>query len=180
MSAALSIAALAGALFTAWLLGAAGWHKLRAPDYYGGVIAGYWHRLEPTGPALAWALGLAEIAIAIGLLVPQTRATAAVAAMALLAVYLGAMAVQIAQGKRDMDCGCAGPAARHSIRPALLARNALLIAIAGLPLAAAPAASLVALPLVAATTLLAIGVYLASEGLLANAGNLVNLKARRA
>ena len=180
MSAVLSIAALSGALFIAWLLGVAGWHKLRAADYYGGVMAGYWQRLEPTGPALAWALGLAELAIAAGLLMPHTRPTAAVAAMALLALYLGAMAVQVAQGKRDMDCGCAGPAARHSIRPALLLRNAVLIAVAGLPLLALPASGPAALALAAATALLTIGVYLASEGLLANADKLINLKAKRA
>ena len=41
---------------------------------------------------------------------------AAAAAALLLALYAGAIGVNLARGRRDIDCGCGGPASRQPIR----------------------------------------------------------------
>ena len=51
-------------------------------------------------------------------------------------VYGAAIGVNLARGRRTLDCGCAGPAARQPIRPSLLVRNGALIGLAAF--AAAP------------------------------------------
>lgn len=84
--------------------------------------------------ALAWALPLAELALAFGLLSPW-RSAAALAGAALLAVYAAAMAWQLAHGRRP-DCGCGS--APLPLSWALVARNAGL---AGVALLAAQSAS---------------------------------------
>src|SRR5207253_528566 len=72
----------------------------------------------------------AEAAAAGALLVPGTRATGLVSAATLLLVYGAAVAINLARGRRDIDCGCAGPAVRRPISGALVARNAALAALA--------------------------------------------------
>src|SRR5262249_43406760 len=48
----------------------------------------------------------------------------------LLGLYAGAIAINLARGRRDIDCGCAGPAARRPISGWLVARNLVLAGIA--------------------------------------------------
>jgi len=83
-------------------------------------------------PVLAWALPLAEAALALALLSPA-RAVGAAGAAALLLAYAGAMAWHRAHG-RALDCGCGGEPLPLSW--ALVLRNALLAA--GAAVAAAP------------------------------------------
>ncbi len=45
--------------------------------------------------------------------------------LALLAAYSTAIGVNLARGRRDIDCGCSGPGG-HRIGPGLLARNGLI------------------------------------------------------
>ncbi|MBW2726382.1 MAG: methylamine utilization protein MauE, partial [Deltaproteobacteria bacterium] len=54
--------------------------------------------------------------------------TGAAMAALLLGVYSAAIAVNLVRGRRGIDCGCLGPAADQSISPALLGRNAILVA----------------------------------------------------
>lgn len=88
---------------------------------------------EPLQPALVWALPLAEAGAALGLVTPW-RAVAAGAAAALLALYGAAMAWHLLRG-HALDCGCGG--APLPLSAWLVARNALLAAVAGV--AALPA-----------------------------------------
>jgi hypothetical protein len=48
----------------------------------------------------------------------------AVAAIALLALYSAAIALNLARGRRDIDCGCLGPGHRQPLSEWLVARNA--------------------------------------------------------
>jgi hypothetical protein len=48
----------------------------------------------------------------------------------LLVLYAIAMAINLARGRRHIDCGCAGPAARRSISGRLVARNVILATLA--------------------------------------------------
>jgi len=84
--------------------------------------------------ALAWALPLLE-GVTAGLVLTPWRPVGAVAAAALLLAYAAVMAWQRAHG-RVLDCGCGG--APLAVSWALVARNVLLAALAGL--AAAPPA----------------------------------------
>ena len=79
-------------------------------------------------PGVARALPLVEIAIGIGMLVPATRRPALIAVAALLAIYAGAIAINLARGRRQIDCGCGGDA--HPLSWALVVRNAVLAAMA--------------------------------------------------
>jgi methylamine utilization protein MauE len=111
-------------------------HKWRDLGAFAGAIAA--HRIAPEtwGGALARSFATAEAAVVVGLLVPASAAFAGAGAVALLALYSGAIAINLARGRRDIDCGCS--ARPQPLSPGLLARNALLAA-AALP-AALPAA----------------------------------------
>lgn len=68
-----------------------------------------------------------------------------VGAAALLALYGAAIALNLLRGRRDIDCGCFGPALHVGLGGGLLARNAGLLLVAGagfLPVAARPLGAL--------------------------------------
>jgi len=154
----------------ALLFVAAAAHKLRDRDGFRASLEAY--RLLPAGalaPA-ARALPLVELATAALLVTPRAGRAGALAAASLLLLYALAMGVNLARGRRDLDCGCTGPGARGGkIGGALLARNALLVAAAlATLLPAAPRAlvwvDLVTVPL----ALLALAtLYAAAERLVA-------------
>jgi methylamine utilization protein MauE len=123
------------ALAIAGVLGASALRKLGAFAEFRDAVAGY--EIGPRALVTAEAAALvgceAAAAFALGLHRPLGAALAA----GLFALYGAAIGVNLARGRRALDCGCAGPAARQPIRPSLLARNGALIALA--VLAAAPA-----------------------------------------
>jgi hypothetical protein len=69
-------------------------------------------------------LPLAELAIAVGLLLPATRTAATLAAAALLAVYALAMGINLLRGRDRIDCGCG--ASPQPLSGWLVGRNAVL------------------------------------------------------
>ncbi len=175
--------ALLGALrvFLALVLLHAAQHKLRDPAGFAAAIVDY--RILPRRLAMAAGalLSALEFAIGIALLVPGTAASAAGAAAALLLLYSGAILVNLLRGRRDLDCGCSGPARRRAIGEGLLLRNALLVLAS-----AACAASGSARPLVALDAVTVAGgagtlalLYAAADGALANAPALAALRRGR-
>lgn len=76
----------------------------------------------------AWAVPLCETACAAGILFAAIRAAAAAALVIVLGVFSGAIAINLARGRRNIDCGCFGPALRQELGGSLLARNLALIA----------------------------------------------------
>lgn len=115
----------AAALAVLWLH--AGAVKLRDPLRFRGVLANY--RLLPAtlaGPA-ARVLPVVELAVAAGLVASPARHAAALASAALLAAYAAAVAVNLARGRRAIDCGCGGVA--RPIHSWLVGRNAVLAAV---------------------------------------------------
>jgi Methylamine utilisation protein MauE len=109
---------------------AAAVHKLRDLGRFRATLAEY-RLLSPrlVAPG-AIALVVTEFALAVALVAPCVRTAGSVAAAVLLSIYGGAMAVNLARGRRHIDCGCAGPAARRPISALLVARNAVLAAAA--------------------------------------------------
>jgi len=120
---------LLAALALALLFATSAYHKLRDLRRFEAILANY--RLLPSRitAAAAPAFPLVEIGLATALVIPGTGGPASLAAAALLGVYSLAIGINLARGRRDIDCGCGGDAGQ-SIGPGLLARNALLIAIA--------------------------------------------------
>ena len=82
-------------------------------------------------------LPLAELAIAAALVVPDSARWAAIAAAALLAVFVVAIANALRQG-RAPDCHCFGQVHSEPAGRGTLARNAILIGVAGAVAAAGP------------------------------------------
>lgn len=114
-------------LALALLFAAAAWHKASDRIRFGAVVRAY--DLLPSwlvAPA-ARLLPLLEASIAIGLLYPPSREVAAIAAVPLLALYTAAISVNIARGRREIDCGCFAASARVPLSNWLVLRNVVLI-----------------------------------------------------
>jgi hypothetical protein len=127
----------------ALLFAAAAWHKVSEHGRFTASLGAY--ALVPTllvAPS-ALLLPVLEGALAVGLLHAPTRQPAAIASMALLALYTGAIVVNLARGRRQIDCGCFAASARIALSPWLVARNLVLIGAAGLLVAPVRARTLV-------------------------------------
>ena len=126
-------------LFLAALFARALHGKLRAPGEFVAAIRGY-QLLPPVlvGVAAAGLLAVEAVIVAL-LLLPSLAPGAAVAAAGLLLVYAAAIGINLARGRRDIDCGCTGPLRRQSLHELLIGRNLVyagLASLAALPLGA--------------------------------------------
>jgi hypothetical protein len=128
-------AALRGAL--ALLFAVAALHKLRDPLAFRAAFLDYRVLAAPLARALAPLVPAAETAAALALLAPAfagrallgaegLRAAGPLLAAGLLGLYGAAIALNLARGRRHVDCGCLGPALRQPLSGWLVARNALL------------------------------------------------------
>ncbi len=155
----------------ALLLAASAVAKLRDPRAFAHAVAGY--RMLPAAgvrPA-AIAFVATELGLAAALLVPGWPVAAALGAACLLTLYTGAIAWNLARGRRDIDCGCGGPLGRQRISEALVVRNALLVGGAlatALPVLPRPLGWIDGFTTLAALASCAL-LYLATEALFARA-----------
>ncbi len=146
-------------------------HKLRAPAAFRASLANY--RLLPEN-SLAWAVpSIAGIELTIGVLLvlPGFGGASAWAAAALLCLYTAAIAVNLARGRREIDCGCGGPGSRRPLSGELVLRNGVLIGAAlfcALPGSGRALVWMDAVSVVAGVAVLGL-LYLAIDGGLANA-----------
>lgn len=109
------------------LFAAAAWHKVSDRPRFAAS-------LEAAALLPAWLvspisllLPALECSLAIGLFYAPTREPAAIASMALLTLYTGAIAANLARGRREIDCGCFASSARVPLTPWLIVRNLGLI-----------------------------------------------------
>jgi hypothetical protein len=164
--------ALVVRLAYALLFGAAAAHKLRERRAFRTVLAGYEIVPARAIPAAEVAVVAAELAIAIGLVVPAGAASAAAVGIALLGLYAGAIAINLRAGRGRIACGCGGWGGEKPITRALVLRNALLaggLALALVPTSARGLGGLDAIT-VGAAVLAAALLYSAADVALANAG----------
>ena len=125
----LNIAMLAARLLLAGVFAIAGWAKLLDP-------AGSRQALHdfavpaPLVPLGAVLLPLAECAIALGLLPLATAWPASIGALLLLAIFVTAIGVSLAHGRKP-DCHCFGQLHAEPAGASTLIRNAVLAACAG-------------------------------------------------
>lgn len=127
----------------ALLFAAAAWHKVSDRGRFTVSLGAYALLPAPLVAPSALLLPVLEGALAVGLLHVPTRQPAAVASMALLTLYTGAIAVNLARGRRQIDCGCFAPSARIPLSPWLVARNLVLIVAAGVLVAPVRARTMV-------------------------------------
>jgi hypothetical protein len=137
-------------------------HKLRDRASFGAALAAY--ELLPAAlvdGATVAIIGL-ELALAAGILLERVTG---VAAALVLAGYTTAIAINLWRGRRDIACGCAGPAAATRLSPGLVARNLALIGLAllaALPVSARPLLWLDAVTIAAGIAVLCL-LYVAVE-----------------
>ena len=156
----------------ALLLASAAVAKLRDLRGFVAAVAGY--RLLPAALAAPAAAGFVagELLLAVCLWLTPLRAASALGAALLLSLYGIAIAINLARGRRDIDCGCGGPLAKQSLSEALVLRNALLAGAAlaaALPVAPRALGWLDLWTLAAAVTSMAI-LYAASNALFSRPG----------
>ena len=111
------------ALSVALLFAAAASHKVRGWQEFQAVLRNYDlvpGRMVPGFAALLIAL---ESGVALLLLFSATRGVGAVMSCALLTLYAVAMAINLARGRVNLDCGCVGFGRRQPIRPWMVVRN---------------------------------------------------------
>lgn len=111
---------------------AAGWSKLRSPEAFEGVVYNFRILPERAAGPFSRLLPVAELVVAVALVFPTTRGAAAAGAMALLAVFSIAIAVNLARGRRAIDCGCFSSTLKQDLSGALILRNVALMGLAGL------------------------------------------------
>ncbi|MBF4559813.1 methylamine utilization protein MauE [Pseudomonas sp. p50] len=161
---------IASALAIAVLLASAATHKLRAPARFAKQLADYQLLPEALVRPSARVIPAVELAIAFALLVPVSRSWAALTAASLIALYAAAIGINLWRGRRDIDCGCAGPDQAQPLRPVLLLRNSVLVGLALLASVAPIVRDLNVFDgfVTLFASAVALLIYAAADGLLAN------------
>ena len=161
---------IASALAIAVLLASAATHKLRAPARFAKQLADYQLLPEALVRPSARVIPVVELAIAFSLLVPVSRSWAALTAASLIALYAAAIGINLWRGRRDIDCGCAGPDQVQPLRPVLLLRNSVLLGLALLASVAPIVRDLNVFDgfVTLFASAVALLIYAAADGLLAN------------
>lgn len=109
------------------------WHKLSDFPVFKALFADYEILPQSLVAPAALILVLAETAIVVGLVIPLTRQASAIGAIVLLTLYGAAIGFNLRRGRYMIDCGCGGSG--QGLSWFLVARNAILVAIAALALA---------------------------------------------
>ncbi|KAI2674675.1 MauE/DoxX family redox-associated membrane protein, partial [Pseudomonas sp. TNT3] len=87
-----------------------------------------------------------------------------------IALYAAAIGINLWRGRRDIDCGCAGPDQVQPLRPVLLLRNSVLVGLALLASVAPIVRDLNVFDgfVTLFASAVALLIYAAADGLLAN------------
>jgi uncharacterized membrane protein YphA (DoxX/SURF4 family) len=138
----LAVVALSGSTGVGLIFLTAGVSKFRHRALLPGVVANY--RLLPPSlvAPVAAILPIAEILIGAALIAGIAPvALPVVLAMLLLGLFAAAMAINIARGRTQIDCGCGRSQLRHPIGWGLVARNMVLAGLLAPRLLPAPVLS---------------------------------------
>ena len=162
----------------ALLFAAAAAHKLFDRARFRAALTAY--ELTPAAFVGPMTIGLVvvELGLVAALLAPGLRQEALAASATLLALYAGAIAINLGRGRRALDCGCLGIGGREALSWWLVARNvvlALLAAAALRPLADRALVWIDAITITGAVALTAFA-WLAADGLLANRAGVARIR----
>ncbi|MFZ3034512.1 MAG: MauE/DoxX family redox-associated membrane protein, partial [Parvibaculum sp.] len=100
-------------------------HKLRDRTTFMGQLAAYDLLPETLIHGASRAIPLIELAAALFLLMRSAHAS--LTAAAIFFIYGAAMTINLARGRRDIDCGCGDPDGKQALHPALVVRNLVLV-----------------------------------------------------
>lgn len=156
--------------FLAWLFATAAYHKTRSSVDYFELMRAYVPGLRG-GRALVWLVASVELGVAILLVMPAWQKAGLLGSVVLLLTYAALIAVQLARGKTDVRCGCAGLDSTMAISKPIVLRNvicAVLAVICLSPSGAAPT-SFAGVSLSIYVALFLIILYLCSDQLASNA-----------
>lgn len=168
--------ALARGVSLVLLVGAV--QKMRDWNGFRTALAAY--RLLPEALAMpaALALPVLEVIAGVALFSVPFRVPGAVLALAVLLAVTAAVAINIARGRIDIDCGCGGIEGRQRLSWGLVVRNAVLMAAVALG-AQAPTArelGLIDHGTIVLASLALYGLYASASQLLANRPRLMDLR----
>ncbi len=161
------------------LFGFAAAHKLRAVAAFRATLDEYQLIPRPFSGLFAILLIVTELVAAVLVLIPAVRTTGFMVMAALLSLYTAGIGVNLLRGRRDIDCGCSGPGARHELSTWLVLRNLVLFGLVVLAIgwsAQRPLNWLDSL-VVVFSVLIASGLYMSLNQLLAQAPRLAALRA---
>lgn len=113
----------------AWVFAQAALHKLRDASGFTAIVRGYRLVPEAAAPIVTAALVPCECVAVAALVLPGLAPAGAAMVALLLVVYSIAIGINLARGRRDVDCGCLGPGHRQTLSGWLLVRNAALLGI---------------------------------------------------
>ena len=136
--------ALAGRLLGALVFATAVVGKIRHRHELAGVVANYRLLPEPLAAGVAWIVVGLECLTVLSLVSGLWLAAGAALAIALLGIFALAMGINLARGRREIDCGCFQSGLRQTLSAVLVVRN-LVLAIILTPLLAAGVAGATAL-----------------------------------
>jgi hypothetical protein len=114
------------AAFEAALLLASGLHKLIRRDRTRAVVREFAGVPRSFAPFAVAAVALVELLASLLLWTPSYRAAGGVLAALIWGGYLALILRAIAQGRRDVDCGCTFGAGRHPLGVFQVVRNGVL------------------------------------------------------
>jgi hypothetical protein len=106
--------------------------KAHGYGIYVAIVRDYRLLPAPIVPSAAAALLVAEVLAIVLMLIPTVAAVGAMLSAALFALYGAAMAAALFAGRTEIECGCGGDG--QIVTRALVARNAVLVAIAAFTL----------------------------------------------
>ncbi|HEY4663509.1 MAG TPA: MauE/DoxX family redox-associated membrane protein [Comamonas sp.] len=123
---------LAGVIsaFVSTLLIASAWHKWQDLPLFRSHIEAYGLLPGKAADVATYVLPVLEVTAAVLMWLPVASAACHGLALALLVVYAAAMAINVLQGRTDLECGCGGPSQR--VGWGLILRNLVLAALTGL------------------------------------------------
>ncbi len=113
-------------IFLALVFLASGAMKLWDLEVFHGSVANYAILPPLLERPFAYSLPLVELAAASALAIANLRVYGAMIALALMAAFTAAIALNLWRGRTGIDCGCFGPALRQELSGWLIARNAAL------------------------------------------------------
>jgi len=125
-----ALPAMMATLLFSYLFIAAGYQKLSHIDYFRHVLRSYQVVPGSWTALLARVLPVLELCAGLALLIPAAHDPALMLLTGLLVIYSAAITVNIARGRLDIDCGCAGPGQEQGISAWLIGRNAVLLSLA--------------------------------------------------
>jgi hypothetical protein len=120
------------AALLALLLLASGLHKLIRRHRSQAVVREFAGVPRMLAPFAVMAVAVTELLAGLLLLAPAYRAVGGVLAALIWAAYLGLILRAIAQGKRDVDCGCTFGNAHRPLGAFQVTRNSVLVLMAAL------------------------------------------------